>query len=65
MCATLLPQSCTKLQLPKKAIALTGIETYLPHVHIPSQDVLLMKYTIYKDWGSSELVFPNVCFNLK
>lgn len=53
----LLPPSLTNIWLPKKAIALAGIETYLFHVHVPSQHVFLMKYIIYQDWGSSESAF--------
>lgn len=54
MCTVLLPPSLTIGQLPGKALALPGIETYLFYARVPSQDVLLRKYITYKDWGSSE-----------
>lgn len=47
----------TNIWLPRKAFALTGIEMYLFHVHVPSKDVFLKKYIIYKERGGSEPAF--------
>ena len=54
MCTVLLSHIPHQHTDPMKSPALPGVEIYILHIQVPSQDVLLKRYIIYKDCGSSE-----------